>query len=53
MYPALILSGRGISQGKQLGQVHNLDVAAAIADWLGLKMEGTSGRILREALSNP
>ena len=27
MYPALVLSGRGISKGKQLGHVHNLDVA--------------------------
>jgi len=53
MYPALILSGRGISKGKQLGHVHNLDVAPTIAHLLGLKMEGTSGRILKEALSTP
>ena len=53
MYPALILSGRGIGQGEQFGHVHNLDVVATIAHWLGLKMEGTSERILREALSNP
>jgi len=53
MYPALILSGKGISKGKQLGHVHNLDVAPTIAHLLGLKMEGISGRLLKEALSAP
>ena len=53
MYPALVLSGRGISKGKQLGHVHNLDVAPTIAYLLNLKLEGTRGRVLREALSTP
>ena len=53
MYPALILSGRGISKGKQLGHVHNLDVAPTIAQLLGFKMEGASGRVLKEALVGP
>lgn len=53
MYPALILSGRGIGKGKQIGHVHNLDVAPTIAHLLGLKIEGARGRILKEALSTP
>ena len=53
MYPALILSGRGIGKGKQLGHVHNLDVAPTIAHLLGLKVQGMPGRILKEALSAP
>jgi predicted AlkP superfamily pyrophosphatase or phosphodiesterase len=53
MYPALILSGQSIRPGTQLGHVHNADVAPTIAHLLGLKMEGTRGRILREALVSP
>jgi len=53
MYPALILSGRAIGKGKQLGHVHNLDVAPTIAYLLDLKLEATRGRILKEALSIP
>jgi hypothetical protein len=53
MYPALILSGRGIGKGKQLGHVHNLDVAPTVAHLLGLKVQDMPGRILREALSTP
>jgi predicted AlkP superfamily pyrophosphatase or phosphodiesterase len=53
MYPALILSGRGIHKGKQIGRVHNLDVAPTIAYLLGLKVEGARGRVLKEALSTP
>jgi hypothetical protein len=53
MYPALILSGRGIGKGKQLGHVHNLDVAPTIAHLLNMTLEGTRGRVLNEALSAP
>lgn len=50
MYPALILSGYGIAKGKQLGHVHNLDVAPTIAALLGLDLEAVEGRVLTEAL---
>ena len=53
MFPALILSGAGIQKGKQIGHVHNLDVAPTIGQLLGFKVEGTPGRVLTEALSTP
>jgi predicted AlkP superfamily pyrophosphatase or phosphodiesterase len=50
MYPALVLSGSGIQIGKQIGHVHNIDIAPTIADLLGLEMAGVDGRVLKEAL---
>jgi len=50
MYPALVLSGRGIATGRKIGHVHNLDVAPTIAHLLGLDMEDVEGRVLTEAL---
>ena len=53
MYPALILSGRGIRSGERLGHVHNLDIAPTIVRLLGLEMEGLEGRVLEGALTGP
>jgi len=53
MYPALILSGRGIRSGERLGHVHNLDIAPTIARLLGLEMEGLEGQVLEGALTGP
>jgi arylsulfatase A-like enzyme len=50
MYPALILSGAGISSGTRLGHVRNMDVAPTIAALLGVELRDTEGRVLREAL---
>jgi predicted AlkP superfamily pyrophosphatase or phosphodiesterase len=50
MYPALVLSGSGISRGARLGHVRNVDVAPTIAALLGVELRGVEGRVLREAL---
>jgi hypothetical protein len=50
MYPALVLSGAGVSSGVRLGHVRNVDVAPTIAALLGLSMPGVEGRVLKEAL---
>jgi predicted AlkP superfamily pyrophosphatase or phosphodiesterase len=50
MYPVLVLSGRGVAQGKKIGHVRNLDVAPTIARLLGLDMPDVDGRVLTEAL---
>ncbi|MEW5974247.1 MAG: ectonucleotide pyrophosphatase/phosphodiesterase [Acidobacteriota bacterium] len=53
MYPALVLAGRGIAKGRQIGHVRNLDVAPTIAYLLGLPHQNMSGRLLQEALAGP
>lgn len=50
MHTALVLSGRGIAEGKKIGHVSNLDVAPTIAHLLGLELKGAEGRVLTEAL---
>jgi len=50
MYPALVLSGAGVTPGKSIGHVKNVDVAPTIAALLSVSMPGVDGRVLREAL---
>ncbi|MPY90696.1 MAG: sulfatase-like hydrolase/transferase [Luteitalea sp.] len=50
MYPALVLSGAGISPGVRLGHVRNVDVAPTIAALLRVELFDVDGRVLREAL---
>jgi len=52
MYPALLLSGKGIRKGQRIGLVRNQDVAPTIAHILGLSMAGMEGRVLQDALEN-
>ena len=51
MFPALVLSGRGIASGRRIGRVHNLDIAPTILHLLGLELPGLEGRVLTEALA--
>jgi len=50
MYPALVFSGAGISTGRPMGHVANVDVAPTIAALLGIAMPGVEGRVLKEIL---
>ena len=50
MYPALVLSGAGVANGRTIGHVRNVDVAPTIATLLGVDFPGATGRVLREAL---
>lgn len=51
MFPALVLSGKGIRRGAIIGHVRNLDVAPTIAHLLGLTLKDVEGRVLTEALA--
>jgi hypothetical protein len=44
------LSGAGVVQRRDLGQVRNVDVAPTIARLLGVKLPDATGRVLTEAL---
>lgn len=50
MFPALVLSGRGIQKGKRIGSTHNVDVAPTICHILNIPMRDVEGRVLTEAL---
>jgi hypothetical protein len=50
MLASLVLSGAGIVQGRDLGQVRNVDVAPTIAQLLGVKLPDATGRVLADAL---
>ncbi|MCW5978374.1 MAG: alkaline phosphatase family protein [Bryobacteraceae bacterium] len=52
MFPALVLSGAGIRRGAIVGHVRNLDIAPTVAHLLDLELGPTSGRVLREALTD-
>ena len=50
MHAALVLSGAGVAQGRNLGHVRNLDVAPTVARLLGVELPKATGRVLTEAL---
>ena len=50
MYPALVLSGRGIRKGARIGHVRNVDIAPTIARLLGLDLPDVEGQPLEAAL---
>jgi hypothetical protein len=50
MHAALVLSGAGVVAGRNIGKVHNVDVAPTIARLLDVKLPGATGRVLTEAL---
>ena len=50
MFPAFLVSGRGIRKGVQIGPVNNLDIAPTIAHLMGLELNQMEGRVLTEAL---
>ena len=50
MYPALVLSGRGIKRAVRLGHTSNYNVAPTISHLLDLGMTGFTGKVLKEAL---
>lgn len=50
MHATFIAAGTGIREGTRLKLVNNTDVAPTIARLMGLKLDGTDGRVLREIL---
>ena len=50
LYATLVLSGRGIRPGAELGLVRNIDVAPTIAKLLDVKMPTAEGIVLEKAL---
>jgi hypothetical protein len=50
MQPMLVLEGRKIAAGKQIGHVRHVDLAPTMALLLGIDWIPGPGRVLREAL---
>lgn len=50
MYPAFVISGARVAQGKRIDSVHSIDVAPTISELLDLGMQNLEGRVLHEAL---
>jgi predicted AlkP superfamily pyrophosphatase or phosphodiesterase len=50
MHTALVLSGAGVAQGRNIGHVRNVDVAPTIARLLGVELPKATGRVLTDAL---
>jgi predicted AlkP superfamily pyrophosphatase or phosphodiesterase len=50
LFGTLVINGRGVSEGINLGQVRNLDVAPTIAKLLGVTMPDVDGAVLEKAL---
>jgi predicted AlkP superfamily pyrophosphatase or phosphodiesterase len=50
MRAALVIAGAGIAAGRDLGKVHNVDVAPTIARLLGVELRQATGNVLRNAL---
>ena len=52
MHATFIAAGTGIRAGVKLKSLNNIDVAPSIARLMGLKLDGTDGRILKEILND-
>lgn len=51
MNATFIAWGRGIKPGARLGLIENIDVAPTIAAFLGQKLPGADGQILKQMLT--